>query len=300
MVYFVICENMNKNKLNLGSFFSRLGLLFWCLIGLYSSAVNAQEFSAMSYNIRYNNPADAPNDWDSRKAALTQLISERNPDFLGLQEALYDQLTYVNDQLGNSYQYIGVGRDDGKLKGEFSPLLYREDQWELLQSNTFWLSETPTKISVGWDAAMERICSYGYFKHKKTGQKIWVFNSHFDHVGLVARSASASLILETIKRLNTNKEAVLFMGDLNMTPEMEGIELLNKEMTDPLSLPGIELKGSFGTYTGFNTNGPFKRRIDYIFSQKVTPRHYEHLDQTYGEARRFPSDHFAVFYAASF
>lgn len=254
----------------------------------------------MSYNIRYNNPADTPNDWDSRKFALTTLITENNPDFLGLQEALYEQLGYVNHQLGAAYDFIGVGRDDGKEKGEFSPLLYRTDQWELIQGNTFWLSETPSEISVGWDAAMERICSYGQFKHKKTAKKIWVFNTHFDHVGGVARKASAKLILETIQTLNSQNEAVILMGDLNMTPDMEGIQLLSANMTDPLSLSHIKLKGSFGTFTGFKTKGPFDRRIDYIFSHQLNAIRYEHLDQSYGDSGRFPSDHFAVFYSASF
>lgn len=282
------------------SFFTRLGLLFCCCLSLNTTTLNAQEFSAMSYNIRYNNPADAPNDWNSRKAALTALISERKPDFLGLQEALYEQLVFVNDQLGTAYGFVGVGRDDGKEKGEFSPLIYRQDRWELIQSNTFWLSETPSEISVGWDAAMERICSYGQFKHKITAKKVWVFNTHFDHMGLEARTASARLILETIETLNSQQEAVILMGDLNMTPDMEGIQLLSEHLTDPLSLSHIKLKGSYGTFTGFKTKGPFEQRIDYVFTKDLHVSEYIHLDNSYGPHRRFPSDHFAVYISASF
>jgi len=284
-------------KLNL-PFFSLLALLFL----LFPEISIAQDLSAMSFNVRYNNPADTPNDWDSRKEALLGQIIQKELDFLGTQEVLFSQLQFIAAGLEQSYQYIGVGRDDGKKKGEFSALFYKATDWTLLKSNTFWLSETPNKISVGWDASMERICTYGYFEHQRTKKRIWVFNTHFDHIGENARKQSAGLILSEMDRLNTKKEAVLLMGDLNMTPDMQGIKIISARLKDPISSnsksKGLNLEGSFGTFNGFQNNETYNRRIDYIFTSGMVPLKYVHIDQSFGSKKRFASDHFAVWLQA--
>lgn len=269
-------------------------LLTYFLISLgILNTTNAQELSLVSYNVRYNNPKDAPNDWDSRKMALLSAIQERHPDFIGTQEVLLNQLQDLSKGLVN-HTALGVGRDDGKNKGEFSALFYNPTVWQMLESNTFWLSESPEKVSVGWDAAMERICTYGYFKHKATKKKIWVFNTHFDHIGKIARKASAELIIQTIKRLNIKNEAVVLMGDFNMTPDMEGILEITSYLKDSKLQEGVTFKGSEGTYNGFKNKGPFQNRIDYIFIKNLTPKQMEHIDVTYGPDKQFPSDHFGV------
>ena len=140
-----------------------------------------QTVEVMSYNIKYDNVNDTVNNWNDRKAAMVDLLKKRNPEFIGMQEVLHRQLMYLNESLPD-YNFIGVGRDDGKEKGEFSPILYDSTKFRLLDSNTFWLSKTPDKISVGWDAAMERICSYGLFQNKSSKRKVWVFNTHFDRI----------------------------------------------------------------------------------------------------------------------
>jgi endonuclease/exonuclease/phosphatase family metal-dependent hydrolase len=156
---------------------------------------NTQDLKVISYNIRYNNPNDGVNIWDNRKSTVTEFISNEEADFVGMQEVLNSQLT---DLMGSliEYDYVGVGRDDGKNKGEYSPILFDKNKYKVLRSNTFWLSETPNKISVGWDASMERICTYGLFENRNSSKKIWVFNTHFDHVGVLAREKSIELIFQ--------------------------------------------------------------------------------------------------------
>ena len=155
--------------------------------------VNLNEIKVISYNIRYDNPNDGVNIWDNRKSSITKFINNKTPDFAGLQEVTHPQLMYLSEFLMN-YDYIGVGRDDGKIKGEYSPIFYNNSKYKVVFENTFWLSPTPNTISIGWDASMERICTYGLFKNIETQQKIWVYNTHFDHRGNQARKKSTDLI----------------------------------------------------------------------------------------------------------
>ncbi|MFK7811686.1 MAG: endonuclease/exonuclease/phosphatase family protein, partial [Maribacter sp.] len=220
------------------------------------------------------------------------LLKKHNPQFIGMQEVLFRQLEYLNESLTN-YTYIGVGRDDGKQKGEFSPILYDATKYELLESNTFWLSKTPDKISVGWDAAMERICSYGLFLNKNTKKKLWVFNTHFDHIGVKARKKSVKLILKKIKQLNTQKLPVALMGDFNLIPEEKPIQLLQKKMNDGLTIAKSPLEGPKGTFNGFDVDDPMERRIDYIFTKGFAVESYLHIDERLENGKHI-SDHLPV------
>ena len=157
----------------------------------------------MSYNIRYNNPGDGVRAWDRRKEEVAALIRFYEPDVLGLQEVLHGQLLYLEEQLPE-YGRVGVGRDDGKQAGEYSPVFYRKNQLELLNHGTFWLSETPDQPSVGWDASMERIATWGQFRRKNKGDTVWCVNTHFDHRGEQARQESAQLIRRWIKKHAAN------------------------------------------------------------------------------------------------
>ena len=130
----------------------------------YSGPILAQMISAMTFNIRYNNPNDGVHQWSERKEELTQLIQFYHPDFLGIQEGLVDQVHYIQEQTGH-YQWIGVGREDGKSAGEFCALFYDSTKFSMLEEHTFWLSATPEVISKGWDAALPRICTYGIFEN---------------------------------------------------------------------------------------------------------------------------------------
>ncbi|MGB5555573.1 MAG: endonuclease/exonuclease/phosphatase family protein, partial [Flavobacteriaceae bacterium] len=131
--------------------------------------LSSQSTKVMTYNIKYDNVSDTVNNWNDRKEAMVDQLKKHDPGIIGMQEVLYGQLEYLDESLPD-FEYVGVGRDDGKQKGEFSPILYNSKKFALLRSNTFWLSKTPEKVSVGWDAALERICTYALFEDKNSGQ----------------------------------------------------------------------------------------------------------------------------------
>ena len=194
-------------------------LLFFQLIS------GQKKIRALSYNIRYENFDDGKNQWDLRKEALINYLKDKSPGIVGMQEVLYSQLLDLNLSL-SEYSFVGIGREDGKKKGEFCPIFFNTYRFELIESETFWLSETPEKISVGWDDAMERICTYARFKDLENNREFWVFNTHFDHIGVKARNESVELILKKIKEVNKEKIPILLTGDFNLTPEKKPIKRL--------------------------------------------------------------------------
>jgi endonuclease/exonuclease/phosphatase family metal-dependent hydrolase len=223
----------------------------------------AEPIKAISYNIRYNSPNDGMNVWENRKATVSAFLNEENADFVGLQEVVNAQLLDLIDGL-KDYDYVGVGRKDGKSKGEYSPIFYLKKKYTLLQTNTFWLSETPDRVSKGWDASLERICTYGLFQSRKTQEKIWVFNTHFDHRGNLARTESVNLLIEQIKSLNQENHPVVITGDFNLTPETSPIQKMQSHFIDvQKNLPKTDL--FYGTTNNFDTEKRGEKRIDYIF-----------------------------------
>jgi endonuclease/exonuclease/phosphatase family metal-dependent hydrolase len=223
----------------------------------------AEPIKAISYNIRYNSPNDGMNVWENRKATVSAFLNEENAGFVGLQEVVHAQLLDLIDGL-KDYDYVGVGRKDGKSKGEYSPIFYLKKKYTLLQTNTFWLSETPDRVSKGWDASLERICTYGLFQSRKTQEKIWVFNTHFDHRGNLARTESVNLLIEQIKSLNQENHPVVITGDFNLTPETSPIQKMQSHFIDvQKNLPKTDL--FYGTTNNFDTEKRSEKRIDYIF-----------------------------------
>ena len=187
----------------------------------------SDQIKVISYNVRYNNPNDGKDIWKNRKSTIVEFIKTEIPDFIGLQEVTNSQLLYLNSNLLD-YHYIGVGRDDGKTKGEYSPIFYNKSNYELIKSDTFWLSDTPKHISVGWDASMERICTYGLFKQNISGRKVWVFNTHFDHIGNIAREKSVDLILKKINDLTEINDYIIITGDFNLPDNSNPIKKIQK------------------------------------------------------------------------
>src|SRR5690606_37171259 len=169
------------------------------------------DVNVMSFNIRLDTESDGENRWDKRKEQVAGLIKYYAPDFVGGQEVMHHQLEFLLKNLPK-YAHVGVGRDDGKQGGEYSPVMYNKEKFELVQGGTFWLSPTPDSVSFGWDAVCRRVCSYGIFKEKLTGQHLFVLNTHFDHVGEIAREASARLILQKITEINTRNFPVILTG----------------------------------------------------------------------------------------
>ena len=191
------------------------------------------------------------------------------------------------------YDYIGVGRDDGKTEGEFCAIYYDKDRYKLVNHSTFWLSETPGIISIGWDAALERICTYALFEYKKNNQRVWVFNTHFDHLGIDARKKSSDLIVKKIKKINDQSIPVILMGDFNALPDSDPIVILKNYLNDALKISLRGLQGPTGTYNAFDTSLPIEKRIDYFFTKNVKVLSYKHIDDRL-ENNRHISDHLPV------
>ena len=245
----------------------------------------------ISYNIRNNNPNDGKDIWENRRETITDFIEKEAPDFLGLQEVNYPQIQYLNSNLIN-YNFIGVGRDDGKTRGEFSPIYFNESKYNLLLSNTFWLSKTPNDISVGWDAAMERICTYGLFEQKNDGTKLWVFNTHFDHIGNVAREKSVDLILSKIKDLTKDKDLIIITGDFNLSDDSVPIKNLQNFYND-VNIKMDNKSKFYGTFNNFKIDNNYNNRIDYVFHKNFELIKSSHLHIKTDQGR-WASDHHPV------
>ncbi|MBC2838108.1 endonuclease/exonuclease/phosphatase family protein [Robiginitalea sp. SC105] len=247
----------------------------------------------MSYNIRYDNPGDAPNNWENRKDFLISQIAWHAPDVVGTQEGLIHQLRDMDAGLGD-YAFFGRGRDQVDEAGEHAAIFYRQDRLELLKEGTFWLSLTPDVPSKGWDAALNRVCTYGLFRERQTGREFYVFNTHFDHVGEVARRESVNLILRQMAALNTAGLPQVLCGDLNLEPESAPIRLLASSMADTHTLAGALTYGPAGTFNGFDCTREPTRRIDYIFTGPGDFRVLGNAVLSEFTGTGFPSDHFPV------
>ena len=263
------------------------------LFVLFSCSSKQENLKIMTYNIRYDNPNEGENKWSLRKEFLTNQITYNYVDIFGIQEGLQEQVLYL-DSVFVDFKYIGVGRDDAKTKGEYSAVFYNSKKYKVINHNTFWLSETPNKISVGWDASMERICTYGLFENKNTNQQFFVFNTHFDHVGNIAREKSTALILEKILELNTNNLPVILMGDFNLKPDTKPIQLLSKELNDSKKVSKSKPFGPKGTYNGFKFNKPVLDRIDYVFTSKKNIKVLKSAVLSDSKDCKYPSDHLPV------
>jgi len=257
-----------------------------------SSRIYPQSHSIMSYNIRYDNAWDVENSWKIRKNKVRQLLIQYAPSIIGIQEGLLSQVQYLDSCL-TDYNYVGVGREDGKEQGEFCAIYFDTTRYSVLNHSTFWLSETPDIISIGWDAALERICTYGLFKDRKTSEEFWVFNTHFDHMGTSAREQSSGMILKMIKKINRQSLPLILMGDFNSIPDSPPINKIKTDLSDALQISLEELQGPRGTFNGFNVDMPIEKRIDYIFTEKFKVLSYIHINDRLNNNRHI-SDHLPV------
>lgn len=270
----------------------KITIFFVMILLTISQTIQAQTANVITYNIRYANEGDGVNAWSKRKIQVTDLLRFHEADIIGLQEALYEQVTDISLQLPG-FDQIGVGREDGKARGEYSPIFYNSRKYQLKDHGWFWLSETPNVPSMGWDAACKRICTYALLEDYDKRKSVWVFNTHFDHVGDEARINSAQLILEKIDSLNTRNNPVILMGDFNLTPESAPIARLETQLADSKKVSAQAPYGPEGTYNGFNFNSELKNRIDYIFIKgKIEVMKYGVLTDSYEQ--RYPSDHLPV------
>lgn len=296
----------------------RKNLVIVLTICFTSLMLNAQRINVATFNIRNSNPGDVAkgNGWDQRCPVVCQLIQFHEFDIFGTQEVKKNQLDDMLKAMPE-YAYIGVGRDDGKDKGEFEPIMYRKDRFALLKSGDFWLSTITDRPNKGWDAMFPRICTWGEFKLKDGGKRFWLFNLHMDHKGVVARSESAKLVLERIKTMCGN-DPVILMGDFNVDQHNEAYLLLNTSGIMKDVYDNAEMKYALnGTFNNFNPNLITNTRIDHIFvSKQFKPLRYGILTDSYrsniekdsvirssnfpqevslnSSQARMPSDHFPV------
>ena len=276
---------------------------FFAISFVVSISVHSQELNVMTFNIRYNTKNDSLNAWPYRKDNAASQIKFHNVHILGVQEALHEQMMDLSQSL-SQYKYVGVGRDDGKTKGEYSAIFYDTIRLKLLGSSTFWLSLTPEMPgSKSWDAAITRIVTWAKFTDAKSKRIFFVFNTHFDHMGKEARRESARLLKQKVKDIAGNNPVVI-TGDFNSKPSDDPIKIL----TDPtdkdkfIDTKAVSLSphyGPQGTFNAFTSKEIDNEPIDFIFLKgKWKVLQHATLSQTWGG--RFSSDHFPVFAKLSF
>ncbi|MCR4765879.1 MAG: endonuclease/exonuclease/phosphatase family protein [Bacteroidaceae bacterium] len=278
--------------------------LFLCML----MTVQAQSFVLATYNIRCETQDDYTNGngWTQRRDYVAQVIRFHGFDIFGTQEVRYNQLQDLMERLPG-YDYIGVGRDDGKTGGEFAAIFYRTDMFEVLDHGDFWLSTVTDKPNVGWDAALPRVCTWGKFRVKSTGFTFIYYNLHMDHIGVVARTESAKLILNKVKD-NPEKLPAILSGDFNINQYNESFKLIDESgiMSDAYRIADYKYQNN-GTYNAFNPASPTPdERIDHIFLSNdfhvykygvLTDVYYSETTDADGNkirVARTPSDHFPV------
>lgn len=267
-----------------------------CAFVLLSSSCKEEqktELNVMSFNLRLDAKSDSLNNWQYRKAVAGQIVTDKSIDVLGVQEALSNQMEDMKAALPD-YSWVGVGREDGIANGEFSAIFYKKDKFKSLKSGTFWLSETPDVAgSMGWDAACTRVATWTVLEDIANQRKIFVINTHLDHVGKVARIEGVTLMLQ--KAIEEAKGLPLIItGDFNSTPDSDVIAHIKKQ-TSPKVLLAREIaensKDKKGTFHDFGRNIEGNDAyIDYIFvSDAVQVLFYEVVDEKLGDV--YLSDH---------
>jgi endonuclease/exonuclease/phosphatase family metal-dependent hydrolase len=265
-------------------------VVFRILLIAVAAPVWAQQIEVMTYNIRFDNPADGINQWSARREKVYDLLKKYSPDILGIQEALHNQLTDIQKNL-DGYTFIGVGRDDGKQKGEYSAIFYRSSRFDVIKQNTFWLSETPeVPGSKSWDAAITRVATWAMLRDKKTNMEFVIMNTHFDHLGKEARNQSARILKTKAKEI-ADDLPVIITGDLNFTRDEPPYKVL-MDPTD-LELNDAAPKNPGGTFCNFGVKSQECRAIDYIFYTN------DWLIEKYcilydNDGKNYPSDHVPV------
>lgn len=274
--------------------FYTLAIAAFALMGVACNRTS--EIKVMSYNIRLSSgtiEADSIYHWEHRKQASLELMHQEQPTVFGLQEACPDQMDYMVENLPE-YGYIGVGRDDGKRKGEFMSIFYKKDEVELIDGGTFWLSQTPDQVTKGWDAACFRTCTWTILKKKDTGKKFVYLNTHLDHKGQEARKESIKLIVAKAEELTGGKLPVFITADFNSPTTNEIFKPMQSAMKDArVEAPITDERGTLNCW-GTTPPGVV---IDHIFFRGAEAQKFEVLrDKDYGAP--YVSDHYPVMLTA--
>ncbi len=264
-----------------------LTIAFFCM-----AIVRSQSLTIGTFNLRYDNPRDTGNLWVNRAPIVASLIRFHDFDVLGTQEGLKNQLDDIKTALP-AYTYYGIGRDDGKAKGEFSAIFVKTEKFNVLKNGDFWLSTTPEKPGPGWDAHLNRICSWVQLQDKKTKKKFYFFNVHYDHQGVQARRESSLLILKKIKEIAGNEPAV-FTGDLNGGHDSEWyLSLSNSGWLKDTYKQVANPYANNGSFNSFGASLQRSEIIDHIFvTAPFVAQKWGILSDHYHG--KYPSDHYPV------
>jgi len=249
----------------------------------------------MTFNVRYDNSGDGLDNWKFRANKVAGMFAKHSVHLAGLQEVEHHQLVWLRQALP-AYEFVGVGRNDGKAKGEYAPVVFLKAKFKLLQDDTIWLSENPQVVgSKGWDAALPRIATFALLEHLMSGNRYLVGSVHYDHVGAEARKNSGAVIRNYIAANAEKMKAstVIVVGDFNCLPESEPFKAVEAggALVDSYKLSKHRV-GPNSTWNGFRAVVP-DRRIDYVFVNKGLEigRHTIDAQKVNG---RFASDHLPV------
>lgn len=269
--------------------------LFLIIILLFTSISFAQteNIRVMTYNIRCGFCEDSSdvNNWSNRKYLVAYIIKSHNPDLIGLQEAEMFQVNELIDMLGE-YDWYGISREDGKDKGESTAILYRKKRFELIEKQTLWLSETPELVSKGWDGAFKRTVTITKLKDIVSSNEFYYLNTHFDHIGEIARTESSRLIVKIIDKYSTDYPVIL-SGDFNSTSSSEGYKIISSKLFDSKSISTTENIGGNISFNGFGKDIQPDNKIDFIFvNDKVEV--LNHIIDITTFNGLYPSDHYPV------
>ena len=267
-----------------------MAMLFALPVSLKAQKDNGaqDELKVMSYNIRLGSGKDGTNSWSMRYAATAEMIKDQMPDVFGVQEALSYQIGFIEDNF-RDYKCVGVGREDGKKEGEHMSIFWNKNTVSMKKWGTFWLSETPEKPSMGWDAACYRTATWALMKCKKTGRKFYFVNTHLDHVGVEARRKGLQLIVDRIAEINPEGIPMVLTGDFNMTPDSKELEGLDAVMDS-----ARKIAGKTDSHDTFNGWGRGTGIIDYIYVSGFSScPEYQTVTKKYAD-RKFVSDHYPV------
>ena len=268
-------------------------LLLAAVMVLPMNAANKEKkddntLKVMSYNIRLGSANDGTNSWGLRYPATAEMIEDQMPDIFGVQEALASQICFIEDNFVN-YKSVGVGREDGKKDGEHMSIFWNKKTVSLLKWGTFWLSETPEKPSMGWDAACKRTATWALMKCKKTGKKFYYVNTHLDHKGVEAQKNGLKLIVDRIDDINPEGYPMILTGDFNITPDNPNLVELDSKMQSVRKV--AEKTDNHDTFNGW---GKGKGVIDYIYASGFSAYpEYQTVTKRYAD-RKFVSDHYPI------
>ena len=274
----------------------KITLIVAAMLSMLPFTSSAQEESkeydikVMSYNIRMGAAKDGTNSWEYRYPATALMLEDQKPDVFGVQEAFNYQIKFIEDNFAD-YDCVGVGRDDGKQKGEFMSIFWNKKTIKMIKWGTFWLSETPEKPSMGWDAACKRTATWALMKDKKTGKQFYFVNTHLDHRGAEAQRKGLELIVSRIADINPKGYPMVLTGDFNVKPDNAALKDLDTKMQS-----ARKIAPRTDNHPTFNNWGKIKPDmvIDYIYVSGFSAcPEYHTVTEKYG-TWKYVSDHYPI------